>query len=540
MVAVLAAASLTTGLSINAAGTGPESASSAALTPSAGPTVPGAPTNVVGATGNKSVTLSWTAPSDGGSPITNYRVTPFIGATAQTAILTGSTGTTFTVTGLTNGTAYTFAVAAINALGTGSNSAQSTAVTPGIGYGEVAFADGFESGSLSAWDGTLSNGTAAVLAAAARSGNYGLRMTNASGQFQVVAKGLPSALVDSSSSFWVRPAAGSGTEMMAQARDNASSAHMWDMYYDATRHGIILDTYKSNGSDEIFSGNNTLPANAWTKVEVQYTATTGGGARLLINGATQNSWRANGNYSRTTNLQRLQLWNDGPNQLEFDDARVAGPTPANATLPPAPTGVTGTARDSAVDLTWAAPASNGGSAISGYVVTPYVGGSARTPIVVDYPVTSTTVRGLTNGTAYTFTVAAVNGVGTGVASAQSASITPAAATVPGAPTGLVGTAKDTAATVAWNAPASDGGSAITGYVVTPYVGGVAQGPILTGSTLTSYTVQGLTNGTAYTFTVVAANAVGSSLASDASNSVTPVTVPGAPTAVTATPGRRPP
>ena len=143
--------------------------------------------------------------------------------------------------------------------------------------------------------------------------------------------------------------------MIAQARDGSSSVHMWDMYYDATHHGIILDTYRSSGSDEIFSGNNTLPANTWTKVEVQYTATTGGGARLLLNGATQNSWRTNGNYSRTANLQRLQLWNDGANQVDFDDVRVAAPTPAGATVPGAPTGVTGTPRDRAVDLTWTAP-----------------------------------------------------------------------------------------------------------------------------------------------------------------------------------------
>ncbi len=86
-----------------------------------------------GTAGNASVALSWTAPaSNGGSAITGYRVTPFIGATAQSAILTGSAATTFTVTGLTNGTAYTFTVAAINAVGTGADSAASAAATPQV------------------------------------------------------------------------------------------------------------------------------------------------------------------------------------------------------------------------------------------------------------------------------------------------------------------------------------------------------------------------------------------------------------------------
>jgi hypothetical protein len=77
--------------------------------------------------------VNWTAPSDnGGSTITKYTVTPFIGSTAQTPVtVTGSPpATSTTVTGLTNGTAYTFTVSATNVTGTGPESAQSNAVTP--------------------------------------------------------------------------------------------------------------------------------------------------------------------------------------------------------------------------------------------------------------------------------------------------------------------------------------------------------------------------------------------------------------------------
>ena len=84
------------------------------------------------AAGNASATVSWTAPSNGGSPITSYTVTPFIGTTAQTpTTVTGNPpATTATVSGLTNGTTYTFTVAATNAVGTGPASAASAAVTP--------------------------------------------------------------------------------------------------------------------------------------------------------------------------------------------------------------------------------------------------------------------------------------------------------------------------------------------------------------------------------------------------------------------------
>ena len=84
-----------------------------------------------GTAGNASVALTWTAPaSDGGSPITGYRITPYIGTVAQTPVLTGSPATNFNVTGLTNGTTYTFTVAAINAVGTGPDSAASPPLTP--------------------------------------------------------------------------------------------------------------------------------------------------------------------------------------------------------------------------------------------------------------------------------------------------------------------------------------------------------------------------------------------------------------------------
>ena len=97
------------------------------------PTVPGTPTSLSATGGNAQVALSWTAPADnGGTAITDYAVqfSSDSGSTWSTFADGTSTTTSATVTGLTNGTAYVFRVAATNSAGTGAYTAASSSVTP--------------------------------------------------------------------------------------------------------------------------------------------------------------------------------------------------------------------------------------------------------------------------------------------------------------------------------------------------------------------------------------------------------------------------
>ena len=199
---------------------------------------------------------------------------------------------------------------------------------------------------------------------------------------------------------------------------------------------------------------------------------------------------------------------------------------SGTTVPGAPTNVSALPGDRQATVSWSAPASDGGSAISGYTATSSPGNlSCATSGAL-----SCVVSGLANGTPYTFTVAATNSIGTGPPSGPSGAVTPA--TLPGAPTNIGAFAGNGQATVSWGAPTSDGGSAINGYTATSNPGSLT---CTSGGSL-NCVVGGLTNGTQYTFTVAATNAIGTGPPSAPSSAVTPASVPGAPTNVSAVAG----
>ncbi len=196
------------------------------------------------------------------------------------------------------------------------------------------------------------------------------------------------------------------------------------------------------------------------------------------------------------------------------------------TTPDAPVISGASGGDREATISWTAP-SDGGAPISGYTVTASPGGA--TCVTTG---TSCSVSGLSNGTAYTFTVIATNSAGNSGPSTASNALTPAA--VPSAPRDVSASGGNSEATISWTVPVSDGGSAITGYTVTAQPGGATC--TASGASATSCVVHGLTNGTAYTFSVTATNLAGTSAASPASNSVVPVTVPDVPTNVNVTDG----
>ncbi len=184
---------------------------------------------------------------------------------------------------------------------------------------------------------------------------------------------------------------------------------------------------------------------------------------------------------------------------------------AGAAVPGAPTYAFATAGDGQVTVTWNAPASNGGSTITKYIVYSSAD-NAPTCNWTSGPL-KCTITGLNNGVSYYFRVAAFNGSGAGPLSGPSNVVTPIGGPPP--PLSVSATAGDRQATVSCSPPVSDGGATITSYTATASPGGThASGPSC------PITVTGLTDGTTYTFTVTATSSLGTGRASSPSNSVT--------------------
>ncbi len=294
--------------------------------------------------------------------------------------------------------------------------------------------------------------------------------------------------------------------------------------------GLLLDSDVPGApTGATATGGNTSAIVSWTAPAdnggspiTGYTVTSNpGGLTCSTNSPTATTCTVNGLTNGTSYTFSVVATNKNGDSLSSGPSNAVTPS----TVPGAPTGVSGVPGDGAVTVSWTAPA-NGGAAILNYTVTSNPGG--MTCITAT---TSCTVSGLTNGTPYTFTVVATNVKGSGAPSAPSAPVTPR--TVPGVPTGVTGVAGNAQVTVSWTAPASNGGSPITGYTATASPGGAS----CTTATTTCI-VTGLTNGTSYVFRVTATNAAGVSPQSAPSAAVTPGTVPGAPRTVTATAGVR--
>ncbi len=500
---------------------------------------PPAPEGLSAAGGDRQVTLTWTSAGSGGPAITKWQYCDYstdCGAAEDWTDVAGSNAATTSVVvrSLTNGTAYTFRVRAVNAIGEGA-AAQTLPVTPGRVPSVPVRA-------------LVEAGDAQVKFRVSKpSQNHGNRVvgyevrTKRAGEPWEAWEALGTTVA--------------ATDDVDDMRPSAETSAVVRNLENGVSYTFQVRAVNSYGSGPHVETSAVVPIGAPTGGTLSARA---GDAQVVLSwadarsaGSTITAWQ----YRQRQGDGGYGAWSDiagsGPttrshtvtglsNGLDYQFAIRAvtvndekgfeseSDTVTPSTTPPQPASVTATRGDRQVTLSWTAGAAGEpGEATWAAPTTSWQyrmktgdGGFATWTDIADSDATTTahTVTDLINGVVYTFEVRAMNAMGTGTAA--SASATPAVA--PPAPT-LTAQAGDTAVTLSWT-PNGNGGSAITGWQSRTGDGAWAD---LATSDANTVVVPNLDNGTAYTFEVRATNAVGDGEAATAS--ATPAGTPPAPT-----------
>jgi uncharacterized repeat protein (TIGR02543 family) len=463
--------------------------------------VPGPPTLSTVTPSSTQATLSWQAPSsDGNGAITDYVVQYKVGS-SWVPFVDGTSANTFAVvTGLTNGTTYSFRIAAVNSAGQSAYSNVVNAVPATIPGAATSLA-------------ANKSGTSATLTWAAPGSNGGSAITDYRVQFKLssdpswstfadpvtASTGATVTGLESASTYdfqvTAKNAAGFGNSVSTVTLVATGQSASISLSWAANTDGITI----SNHIVEY----RVLGQTSWIQMDTastSRTATVSG----LVNGT-----------SYEVRVARITGTGVGASVSSYTSAVVGTPV----TVPSAPT-VSAAGGVGQSQLSWTAPAGNGAE-VYDYIVQFRLVGAATWSTWAEGVSTATSaiVLGLANGSEYEFRVAAVNSVGTG---AYSIAPTATPRTTPGAISNLAIAVSGVILTVTWNPPADNGGAAVVDYVI--------QYKLLTdtnwttlsraASTSQTATISGLVQTTRYSVRVAAVNSAGTGSFGSAGSEIT--------------------
>ena len=507
-------------------------------------TVPGAPTNLTATARDQSrIDLAWAAPSsDGGSSITGYKIEVSANAGAAWAVLVGNTNSSSTLyshTGLSAATTWHYRVSAINAEGTGpvSNVAgtRTGGGVPGAPSGLVAAKRGQSQIDL-IWTAPSDDGGSEVT-------GYRIEFSENGGQSWLVLVNNTGSSTTTYSDTGLSP--GTGRHYRVSAINAEGTGPASNIAYAATGATVpgaptnLTAAAQEQSQIALFwAAPSDTGGAAVTGYRVEVSENAGLGWVVLVQNtsSTSTTYSHTGLAAGTTRHYRVSAINaagTGP------ASNVAQAT-TGASAPDAPTNLTAKANGtSQIDLSWTAPANDGGSPVAGYRIQASSDHEPGWFTLVDNTGSSATQYSHTNlspAATWRYRVQATNAVGKGPESEEARATT--AAALPGAPVELTAVARGPAwIELSWVAPTYTGGVPIRGYKIEVYEDESSLWVVLvanTRSTGTGYHHLGLNPGSTRYYRVSAINSAGVGPESGVSRATTDPVVPGKPTGLTAT------
>src|SRR6185437_11627046 len=488
------------------------------------------PTNLAAhAVSTSQINLSWNQPANLGNLIlTGYKIERSVNGGSWYTIVsnTGSTGTTYSDTGLSPSTTYTYRVSAITILlvSSPSNTASATTASPVTvsqpPTGLTASADSFSQITLN-WNAPSNNGGSAIIGyKIARSSDGGSTWSTIVSNTGSTSTTYSNSGLSPNTTYSYRVYAINSVGTSSPS-NTASATTLIQVLAPQSPTGLTASSVSSSQINLSWSAPADNGGSAITGYKIERSISGGSWSVLVSNTGTAGTTYSNtGLSSSTTYSYRVSAINSVGIS---SPSNVASATTNTQLLPPEPpTGLTATTVSSSqINLSWTAPSNNGGSAVTGYKIEQSTNSvSTWSMIVSNSGSTGTTYSnvGLAASTSYTYRVSAINSVGTSAPSGTASATTSAALTVPQPPTNLSATAVSSSQiNLSWNAPSNNGGSPITGYKINRSDDGGTTWITLvqnTQSTGTTYSDTGLSPSTTHSYRVFAINGIGTSPSSN--------------------------
>lgn len=470
-------------------------------------TNPSAPTISSITPGSTELRVRFDAASNGGSPITAYEYRVDDGEWVST----GGLGTAFSIAGLVNGTEYLVTVRALNAVGDGPSS-EPVAATPVAVPGQPTIVSYLPTDRTLTLTVDLADDGGTEITGWQYSTDAGATWAAAG------AESSPFSITSLSSDVDARLVNGENYTVIVRATSAAGTG--------AASAPRILTPRAVPAQ----------PVTALTAldgaVSVAFSVADDGGSPVLdlqysLNGA---PFVSTGTLS--TPFVLTGLTNGQPATVELRAVNVSGPSAVSdarsatpRTVPGVPTAVGVAPGNALAAVSWSAPVSTGGAAITQYTASAYATSSSTTTLAsCSTASTACEITGLSNDTTYFVSVVAENAAGTGPASTPRASVLPLAK--PSAPSLGAVTPANTFLSAAFTAGAA-GSRSITGYEY--QLNGGEWRPA--SGTTSPLVISGLSNGTEYTVALRAVSAAGAGEASN-TRTATPFTLPSTPDSAT--------